>query len=67
MRAQPKVNFYTQVSLDADDRRRRLQERTGYTMPQLVSEALKAFGSSLDVGSVPSSAAGPDGTQPAAV
>jgi hypothetical protein len=48
MRAQPKVNFYTQVSLDAHERRQRIQARTGYSMPQLVAEALQALERSLD-------------------
>jgi hypothetical protein len=48
MRAQPKVNFYTQVSLEAHERRQRIQALTGYSMPQLVSEALQALERSLD-------------------
>jgi hypothetical protein len=50
MRAQPKVNFYTQVSLEAHERRQRIQARTGYSMPQLVAEALEALEHSLDDG-----------------
>jgi hypothetical protein len=48
MRAQPKVNFYTQVSLEAHERRQRIQARTGYSMPQLVAEALQPLEHSLD-------------------
>ena len=48
MRAQPKVNFYTQVSLAVDERRRSIQARTGYPLPRLVDEALKALETSLD-------------------
>jgi hypothetical protein len=48
MRAQPKVNFYTQVSIEAHERRQRIQARTGYSMPQLVNEALQVLELSLD-------------------
>jgi hypothetical protein len=48
MQAQPKVNFYTQVSLEAHERRQRIQARTGYSMPQLVAEALVALERSID-------------------
>ncbi len=48
MRAQPKVNFYTQVSLAVDERRRSIQARTGYPLPRLVDEALRALEVSLD-------------------
>jgi hypothetical protein len=48
MRAQPKVNFYTQVSVAVDARRRRIQEQTGYPLPRLVDEALRALELSLD-------------------
>jgi hypothetical protein len=48
MQAQPKVNFYTQVSLEAHERRQRIQERTGYSMPRLVDAALQALEQSLD-------------------
>ena len=46
--AKPRVNFFTQVSLETDKRRRRLQERTGYSVPRLVDEALRAFETNLD-------------------
>jgi hypothetical protein len=58
MRAQPKVNFYTQVSVDADERRRRIQARTGYPLPRLVDEALRAFELSLEDRDAPRSALG---------
>jgi hypothetical protein len=48
MRAQPKVNFYTQVNLAVDERRRRIQARTGYPLPRLVDEALRVLELSLD-------------------
>ncbi len=48
MPAQPKVNFYTQVSVDVDARRRRIQAQTGYPLPRLIDEALSALELSLD-------------------
>ena len=50
--AKPRVNFFTQVSLETDKRRRRLQERTGYSVPRLVDEALRAFETNLDGSSI---------------
>jgi hypothetical protein len=41
--AKPAVNFFTRVDIETDDRRRRLQERTGYSAPRLVGEALRIF------------------------
>jgi hypothetical protein len=37
----PAVSFFTRVDLETDARRRRLQERTGKTLPNLVAEALR--------------------------
>jgi hypothetical protein len=45
--AKPGVNFFTRVDIETDDRRRRLQERTGYSVPRLVDEALRNFEDSL--------------------
>jgi hypothetical protein len=41
--AQPKVNLYTQVSLETDELRRRLEARTGFSLTRLVTEALQQF------------------------
>lgn len=46
--AKPRVNFFTQVSIETDERRRRLQERTGYSVPRLVDEALRELETTLD-------------------
>ena len=46
--AKPRVNFFTQVSIETDERRRRLQERTGYSVPRLVDEALRELETNLD-------------------
>ena len=46
--AKPRVNFFAQVSIDTDERRRRLQERTGYSVPRLVDEALRELETNLD-------------------
>jgi hypothetical protein len=45
MRSQAKlgVNFFTRVDVETNDRRRRLQKRTGYSAPRLVGEALRNF------------------------
>jgi hypothetical protein len=45
--AQPRINLYAQVSPETDKLRRRLQAETGYSAPQLVTEALNLFASSL--------------------
>jgi methionyl-tRNA formyltransferase len=45
--AKPGVNFFTRVDIETDDRRRRLQERTGYSAPRLVGEALRDFEDNL--------------------
>jgi hypothetical protein len=47
-RAKPGVNLFTRVDLETDERRRRLQERTGYSVPRLVAEALRKFERALD-------------------
>jgi hypothetical protein len=36
---QPSVNFHARIDLDTEERRRRLQERTGLSAPLLVREA----------------------------
>jgi len=41
--AQPKVNLYTQVSLETDALRCRLEARTGFSLTRLVTEALQLF------------------------
>jgi hypothetical protein len=46
--AQPSINFFTRISIEADERRRQLQERTGYSAPRLVAEAFRAFEKHLD-------------------
>jgi hypothetical protein len=46
--AKPRVNFFAQVSIDTDERRRRLQQRTGYSVPRLVDEALRELETNLD-------------------
>jgi hypothetical protein len=45
--AQPRVNFYTSVSLETDALRRRLEAATGYSLSKLVSEALQLFEKNL--------------------
>jgi hypothetical protein len=47
MRAKPSVSFATRVDPATDERRRRLQERTGLTTPALIEEAMKVFESQL--------------------
>jgi hypothetical protein len=46
--AKPRVNLFAQVSIDTDERRRRLQERTGYSVPRLIDEALRELETNLD-------------------
>jgi hypothetical protein len=41
--AQPRVNFFTSVSLETDKLRRRLEAKTGYSAAKLVTEALRLF------------------------
>ena len=41
MRAKPTVAFATRVDPATDERRRRLQELTGRTTPELINDALK--------------------------
>ena len=48
LQAKPRVNFFAQVSLDTDERRRRIQERTGYSVPRLIDEALRELETNLD-------------------
>jgi hypothetical protein len=45
--AQPRVNLYTQVSLETDKLRRHLEAATGYSASRLVTEALHAFAKHL--------------------
>jgi hypothetical protein len=47
--AKPSVNFFTRVSLDTHERRRRLQQRTGLSAPRLVEEALRILEANLDI------------------
>jgi len=46
--AKPRVNFFAQVSIDTDERRRRLQERTGHSVPRLIDEALRELETNLE-------------------
>ena len=46
--AKPGVNFFTRVDLETDDRRRRLQERTGLSAPRLIANALREFEARLE-------------------
>jgi len=41
MRAKPTVSFATRVDPATDERRRRIQELTGLTTPDLIKEAMK--------------------------
>jgi hypothetical protein len=41
--AQPRVNFFTSVSLETDKLRRRLETATGYSAARLATEALQLF------------------------
>jgi hypothetical protein len=41
--SQPTVNFFTRVPVEVDERRRRLQAQTGYSVPRLVDEALRCL------------------------
>jgi hypothetical protein len=45
--AQPRVNFFTSVSLETDKRRRRLEAATGFSASKLVTEALQLFEKNL--------------------
>ncbi len=45
--AKPGVNFFTRVDIEADERRRCLQARTGYSAPRLVGAALQDFENNL--------------------
>jgi len=47
--AKPKVNLYVQVSPEISELRRLLQERTGLSGSELISEALRALAASLGV------------------
>jgi hypothetical protein len=47
--AKPKVNLYVQVPPEISELRCRLQERTGFSGSQLVSEALLALAARLGV------------------
>jgi hypothetical protein len=40
--------FYARVDLDTDERRRRLQEITGQSLPGLVEEALRSLEAELE-------------------
>ena len=43
MPAQPRVNFYVQVDLATNERRRRLEAATGFSASRLLTEALQLF------------------------
>ena len=47
--AKPRVNFSTQVSIETDERRRRLQERTGLSAPRLIADALRELEARLEM------------------
>jgi hypothetical protein len=51
--AKPGVNFFTRVDLETDDRRRRLQERTGLSAPRLIANALREFEARLEASCEP--------------
>jgi hypothetical protein len=38
---QPSINFHARIDLPTEECRRRLQEQTGLSAPQLVSEAFR--------------------------
>jgi hypothetical protein len=40
---QPSINFHARIDLDTEERRRRLQDRTGLSAPRLLREALRAY------------------------
>jgi hypothetical protein len=42
-RAKPSVAFATRVDLDTDECRRRLQQRTGLSTPDLLRQAMRLF------------------------
>jgi hypothetical protein len=47
-KAQPAVSLSTRVPLATDERRRRLQDRTGYAVSRLVDEAFRSLERDLD-------------------
>ena len=53
--AKPRVNTGAQVSIETDERRRRLQERTGLSAPRLIADALRELEVRLELvgGKVP--------------
>lgn len=57
MRAQPTVSFATRVDPATDERRRRIQELTGLTTPDLIKEAMKLLEARLHAKSLSESAA----------
>lgn len=46
-KGKPRVSLNTLVDPDTDDRRRRLQERTGFATSRLIAEALRTFEAEL--------------------
>ena len=46
---QPTINFHARIDLDTQERRRRLQERTGLSAPRLVREAFQEFERQLNL------------------
>jgi hypothetical protein len=57
MRAKPTVSFATRVDPATDERRRRIQELTGLTTPDLIKEAMQALEARLQAKSVTGPAA----------
>jgi len=46
---QPSINFHARIDLDTEERRRRLQARTGLSASQLVREAFRELERRLNV------------------
>jgi hypothetical protein len=45
---QPSINFHARIDLDTEERRRRLQKRTGLSASRLVSEAFRELEQQLN-------------------
>jgi hypothetical protein len=45
----PSFNFHARIDCDTEERRRRLQERTGLSAPRLVREAFQELERHLDL------------------
>jgi hypothetical protein len=49
--AEPRVGLNTRIDIATDERRRRLQRRTGLSAPRLIAEALRVFEARLEADS----------------